>query len=73
MIGGITMTEEKQDTITMVLDMGDDSVEVELTREEYDNIVWSAGRANMNIEDFINEVLKKEINKMRKEDEEEGV
>lgn len=68
------MSDKQQDSnITLILEMGDgDEVEVTLTRNEYDNIVWSAGRFNMNIEDFINDVLKKEISQMRQEEEKEG-
>ena len=72
------MTEEERvanpdNTMTLVFELDDgDNVEVTLTREEYDNIVWSAGRANMNIEQFINEVLKKEIERMRQEEDEGG-
>jgi hypothetical protein len=65
------MSEENQETITLILvseDENEENIEVELTIDQYTEIVWHAGRSNMNVEDFISQVLSEELKNYSEEE-----
>ena len=61
--------ENQESFITLALNFGDEEIEVNLSREEYESIVWNAGRMNITINEYLNKAIEKEVENLKNEEE----